>query len=177
LSVKGIMTLDFLEAECPSCGANLKLSPDLKKGSCEHCGGVCIIIDDKDDDQDDKKSIPCPMCHGKGLTRCLGARTDSVESNFRTYNLFVEACMGDGLCHITSHPEKPGISSNYCVRGKCAWCKGTGKTLLGECKFCGGSGDCRFCRGSGKCTLCKGEGLIRCMSCKGRGYNQYRWRY
>jgi DNA-directed RNA polymerase subunit RPC12/RpoP len=161
----------LIGAGCPSCGANLKVTPDLERAFCEHCGRNYLITKEKDDKKGE--SIECPMCRGKGLTRCYGADCEEVKTNLRTYELFLESCTGDGKCHVFCHPEKLGISANYCSHGKCAWCNGTGKNLLGNCEFCHGTGDCRFCRGSGKCTLCNGDGVITCKACKGKGYNNY----
>jgi hypothetical protein len=161
----------LIGAGCPSCGANLKFTPSLDKALCEHCGRSYIIAEHKD--KEIGSSIDCPMCRGKGLTRCFGADCEVVKSNLRTYELFVESCAGDGKCHILCYPEKPGISANYCFHGKCAWCNGTGRYHLTNCEFCYGTGNCRFCQGSGSCTLCNGEGVIACKACKGKGYNVY----
>jgi hypothetical protein len=163
----------FIEAECPNCGANLKLTPSLDKAHCEHCDAKFIISDKKMITKGSKSKITCPMCHGKGLTRCIGIQTHEITNRFRKHGIFVESCHGDRKCHISAYPERMGISSNYCVRGRCAWCNGTGRDLLKECSFCGGSGDCRFCQGSGTCTLCNGEGIQECKACNGKGHNIY----
>jgi predicted RNA-binding Zn-ribbon protein involved in translation (DUF1610 family) len=161
------------EAECPNCGATLKITENLEKASCEHCRTNFILAKDDTRVRLDGKRIDCPRCGGKGKIRCSGVLVQEINWNLMKFNLFAEGCTGDGKCLVTSHPEKPGVSANYCVRGKCAWCNGTGRYLVRRCEFCGGSGSCSFCGGSGICTLCNGKGIMECKSCRGRGYNIY----
>lgn len=164
----------LFEAGCPNCGATLKLTANLERATCQHCKSNFILASDEKDIRLADKRIRCPRCNGTGDMRCSGAIAQEVKWNLLKFELFAEGCMGDGKCLVTCHPQKPGVSANYCVRGTCAWCRGTGRYLVRQCEFCGGSGVCRFCKGSGVCMLCNGEGMVKCKSCQGRGYNLYR---
>ena len=163
----------FEEAECPNCGADLKLSEDMVKATCLHCGSSFIIATDDLEVSATGNKIQCPRCKGSGNARCFGVQSAELKYNLIKYELFAESCVGDGKCHVIGYPQKEGISINYCVRGKCAWCNGSGRIRLRKCEFCNGTGNCRFCGGSGTCILCGGTEVRECPSCQGKGYNIY----
>lgn len=164
--------VDLIELECPNCGADLMLYADQTKGYCSYCGREFIIDRDGYYFQESTGKITCPTCKGKGVTRCMGVEPINITRRFRTLEIFVEGCYGDGKCHVSFFPETAEGLSNYCRDGKCGWCKGTGGFLFIKCKFCDGTGECQFCYGSGKCKLCNGRGEIRCRVCDGRGYKR-----
>ncbi len=159
----------FIEARCPSCGADLEISAGLDTACCTHCGGSFIIAGDEVSIKESTDKKKCPLCAGKGITRCMGIENITVTRRFRSYDLYVEACSGDGKCLVYCSPSKIKEITNYCRGGKCAWCRGTGRLLFGTCSFCEGTGSCRFCHGTGVCTFCNGKGVVRCRRCDGRG--------
>lgn len=158
-----------IEVNCPNCGASLEIPPDFDRAFCSHCGGEFIITDDDNQTQESNSNDLCPTCKGRGTIRCAGSETITVAGRFGTYELYAESCSGLGKCIVYCYPEKDEFISNYCRDGKCAFCKGTGRSFFRKCPFCEGTGDCRFCMGSGKCKFCNGRGKIRCRVCDGRG--------
>lgn len=161
----------LMEAECPNCGAMLKVPKILDMDfsvKCEFCGKNVIITKDDGYDEETESKVVCPLCKGEGHVRCRGIENFTVSGFFRSYELFVEGCAGDGKCMVYCSPPKLSDISNYCRDGKCAWCKGTGR-YFGECKFCGGTGNCRFCYGTGRCKFCNGRGVVECKLCRGTG--------
>ncbi|UCE74244.1 MAG: hypothetical protein JSV56_00690 [Methanomassiliicoccales archaeon] len=162
----------IIKATCPNCGAKLQLPESIDKTSsfgCDYCGAKVIIAAEEVSDQETEETNSCPMCKGKGITKCMGTQTENVTRGYRSYEVFVEGCYGIGTCQVSCYPMIADGYSNYCSNGKCAWCKGTGKYFLKKCPFCEGTGDCRFCNGTGRCKFCNGKGEIRCKRCNGTG--------
>jgi DNA-directed RNA polymerase subunit RPC12/RpoP len=107
------------------------------------------------------------------------------QSNNRT-TLYKRAmgCGGSGICvnySVQTYNQKSGntfylatTTTNWCINGKCAVCKGRGKIGFIPCGTCKGTGTCLICEGSGKCTICDGTGKIRCEVCDGTGFKVYK---
>ncbi|MBA3045580.1 MAG: hypothetical protein KKH41_04585 [Candidatus Thermoplasmatota archaeon] len=131
--------------------------------------------------------------HCKDAIFNIGVRTVSMNAFF----LRPTGCGGDGMCKVimfscTKAMKTDGqvsksdmfsldgatiLKDDSCNRGKCRWCKGTGKLGLivkEKCEFCDGTGVCHFCKGNAVCTVCGGTGKIKCKACNGTGFKIYK---
>lgn len=166
--------VDLIVVECPNCRVDLQIHSNQNRGYCPYCRREFILDLEGFDFRETGSKVICPTCKGKGVTKCVGIEPTYITKWFKTTEIFIEGCYGDGKCHISFFPDLTEGLSNYCRDGKCGWCKGTGKFLFIKCKFCDGTGDCQHCYGSGKCKFCNGRGEIRCRACDGRGYTRHR---
>ena len=89
-------------------------------------------------------------------------------------------CGGTGISGTKTCLNCNGLGYTKCVecsgKGRCNWCKGTGRALISgdSCRYCNGTGKCKRCNGTGSigtCTRCGGEGTenVKCSTCNGTG--------
>ena len=96
-------------------------------------------------DCDDRHTVPCPACKGRGLREC--------EHHSESCRM----CIGSGLVREGNRPVTM-FTSDEVPRFACPRCGGTG---AGICSRCGGSGTM-------KCFECN-RGRVPCARCGGTG--------
>lgn len=155
-----IADVKLIPANCPNCGASLKIPDGLEKAFCTYCGTEILIAKISGTSR-----VPCRVCNGLG----------KVD--------YCKACDGSGRCAWSTN--SPGGRrdilmigySSYCSNGVCSACNGTGRYNIGYCPGCEGTGRCPRCLGTGKCLACHGLGVLpnpngtnKCAECGGTGF-------
>jgi len=171
----------LINAKCPNCGAILELPDKLDRAFCMHCGGKVIIAQDRYIIESSKPAIACPECGGRGYIKCDKTNFDPiVVCEYTSVGIIMKIaatpCNGTGDCtfvflNSTASPDTPFPHNK--ARGKCWYCKGTGRRLFGKCSICKGTGKCPVCNGTYKCYFCKGKGKVKCEACDGSGFKVY----